>query len=161
MKNTTPVRLLFLFGAVCLTCAAKPPPQPPVIALGENTYSVTREASNTFQRDIEKFKAEARKEAEQFCAAQGKQMKEVSLVTEKPWMTTGFLKATLVFKALTPGEPEPTPAATPVATVLSAAPSGPDDFYTALLKLDDLHKKGIISDKEFETQKKKILKRAN
>lgn len=32
------------------------------------------------------------------------------------------------------------------------------DVYTELLKLDDLRKKGIITEAEFETQKKKILK---
>ncbi len=33
----------------------------------------------------------------------------------------------------------------------------PKDLYTELSKLDELRKKGIITDAEFETQKKKIL----
>jgi len=32
----------------------------------------------------------------------------------------------------------------------------PKDLYTELLKLDDLHKRGILSDQEFEAQKKKL-----
>jgi hypothetical protein len=31
------------------------------------------------------------------------------------------------------------------------------DRYDELIKLDDLRKKGIISEAEFETQKKKLL----
>jgi len=145
-----------------LTCVAKTPDLEPVVPLGDNTYSVVREASNTFMRDIEKLKAEARDAAEKYCAAQGKQMKEVSLVTEKPWPTIGLFKAKLVFKALNPGETESTPTVPTVAAVVSGnAATGSDDFYSALIKLDDLHKKGILTDKEFEAQKKRILKHAN
>ena len=45
----------------------------------------------------------------------------------------------------------------PVSGVVAAAS---DDFYAELLKLDDLRKKGILTEKEFEAQKKKVLKRA-
>lgn len=38
-----------------------------------------------------------------------------------------------------------------------ADPSQHRDTYTELLKLDDLRKKGIISDAEFESEKRKIL----
>ena len=33
----------------------------------------------------------------------------------------------------------------------------PKDTYTELIKLDDLHKRGILTDAEFEAQKKKLL----
>lgn len=33
----------------------------------------------------------------------------------------------------------------------------PSDMYTELLKLEDLRKRGIITDAEFENQKKKLL----
>jgi putative oligomerization/nucleic acid binding protein len=33
----------------------------------------------------------------------------------------------------------------------------PKDTYTELLKLDDLHKRGILTDAEFEGQKKRLL----
>ncbi len=33
----------------------------------------------------------------------------------------------------------------------------PKDVYAELIKLDDLRKKGILSEAEFETQKKKVL----
>ena len=36
-------------------------------------------------------------------------------------------------------------------------PAKPKDVYAELIKLDDLRKKGILSEAEFETQKKKVL----
>lgn len=38
-------------------------------------------------------------------------------------------------------------------------PIAEKDVYTELLKLDDLRKRGIITDAEFEDQKAKILKK--
>jgi hypothetical protein len=35
------------------------------------------------------------------------------------------------------------------------------DLYTELTKLDDLRKKGLITDQEFESQKQKLLNQAN
>jgi hypothetical protein len=35
------------------------------------------------------------------------------------------------------------------------------DLYTELTKLDDLRKKGIITDEEFEIEKAKVLNRSN
>ena len=31
------------------------------------------------------------------------------------------------------------------------------DLYTELIKLDDLHKRGLLTDQEFEVQKKRLL----
>jgi hypothetical protein len=36
-----------------------------------------------------------------------------------------------------------------------------DDLYTELTKLDDLRKKGILTDEEFQAQKKKLLNGSN
>lgn len=33
----------------------------------------------------------------------------------------------------------------------------PDDVYTKILKLDDLRKRGLITDEEFDAEKKKLL----
>ena len=42
----------------------------------------------------------------------------------------------------------------------SATPTQKEDIYSELTKLDDLRKKGIITDTEFDAQKKKILEGA-
>ena len=36
-----------------------------------------------------------------------------------------------------------------------------DDLYAQLTKLDDLRKKGILTDEEFQAEKKKILSHFN
>jgi len=35
-----------------------------------------------------------------------------------------------------------------------------EQLYSDLIRLDELHKKGILTDAEFETEKKKILSRS-
>jgi len=47
------------------------------------------------------------------------------------------------------------PAAAPAEKSLST-----DELYNDLLKLDDLRKKGILSDDEFQAEKKKVLSRS-
>ena len=130
-----------------------------VVAMGDNTFTVTKKASTTFNRDTEALKLGAMQEAEKFCEANGKSLKVVTWSVYKPRFISGYANAKLVFKALNPGEPELTsePAPVPVSGVVAAAS---DDYYAELLKLDDLRKKGILTEKEFEAQKKKVLKRA-
>jgi Short C-terminal domain len=48
-------------------------------------------------------------------------------------------------------------APTVVVNPPSKEPTRTTDVYTELLKLDDLRKKGIITDAEFEAQKKRLL----
>lgn len=135
---------------------------------GDATYTATREAKTTFDRDVEKLKTEALADANKYAETQGKEAKILSVTVKKPWYVTGFPSAKVVFKVLPHGDPELTaPAAAPLA--LAPAPSGTptvgggagnDDLYTALLKLDDLRKRGILTEKEFEQEKKKILDRS-
>jgi hypothetical protein len=151
--------VVFVAGLSLLTCAAKPRVEAPVVDLGNNTFSVTRQATNGFSRDVEKLKSEAQEDAAQYCAARGKQLKVVSLTSEKPLFSLGYASAKIVFKALEPGAVDaPDPAAVsnaPVAAHLS--PTG--DLYNDLLKLDDLRKRGILTEEEFQSEKKKALNR--
>ncbi|XQA67362.1 SHOCT domain-containing protein [Xanthomonas sacchari] len=50
----------------------------------------------------------------------------------------------------------PSPATTGTPT---PAPSAPPDLYAELLKLDDLRKKGLLTEAEFQAQKAKLLSR--
>ena len=129
--------------------------------MGDNTYRITRQASTGLTRDTATLKAEALADATKYCADKGKQLKVVAYSEERPFYTLGFSKAMIVFKALEAGDAELTsePPA-PVATTALEKVSGPGDLYTELLKLDDLRKKGILTDKEFEAEKKKVLRRS-
>ncbi|MRG98969.1 hypothetical protein GIY21_01520 [Xanthomonas sontii] len=53
-------------------------------------------------------------------------------------------------------ERAPSPVTTGTPT---SAPSAPPDLYAELLKLDDLRKKGLLTEAEFQAQKAKLLSR--
>jgi len=142
-------------------------------AMGDNTYAITRIATTGFDRDVAKFRQEAEQDAAKFCASEDKVLKIIAVSTDRPHFGGGFASAKVVFKALPAGDPaltaaEPTPAsaspgATPAPNVAAPAgtlPTYAGDLYTEILKLDDLRKRGLITDKEFEQQKKKLLKKS-
>lgn len=133
-----------------------------VVALGNNTYSITREAKNAFQRDVDKLKSEATDAATKFCADQGKEMRVVSLTGVLPTFSLGYAKAKIVFRAVNPGEPDPVvaPAASAYVPVAERRLTT-DELYSELVKLDDLRKKGILTDDEFQAEKRKLLARSN
>jgi hypothetical protein len=146
--------------------------------MGNNTYSITRVARHALDRDMDALKAEATEDATRFCAARGKQLKVVSMKEEKPWISVGYFKATIVFKALNAGDPELTaapasyaagqppaymassPQPAPAPTAAPEKPVTTGDLYNALMQLDDLRKKGILTDEEFQSEKQKVLKRS-
>jgi hypothetical protein len=133
-----------------------------VSSLGDDTYSITREAKTAFNRDVDKLKASASDDAAKYCSAQGKQLKVTSLSADLPKFGLGYAKAKIIFMALNSGDPRLTSEPAPAA---SAAPAqrrmSTDDLYKDLLKLDDLRKKGILTDEEFQAEKKKLLSRSN
>ena len=128
--------------------------------MGDSTFSITQQAGNAFNRDTDTLKANVKNEAAKYCAAQGKEMKIISLTAEKPLFSMGYTKAKIVFKAFTAGDPELTATTAPTITVAGTqVQSSSGDMYSDLIKLNDLRTKGILTDAEFETEKKKILKR--
>jgi hypothetical protein len=143
-----------------------------IVDLGDNTFSSTYEATTTFNRDVDKLAEMATHAAREFCAGKGREAKIVSITVDKPWMTLGIPKATVVFRALERGDPalsEPVPAAVvrkgmkgnkETERAVAAAAASNDDLYRALLNLDDLRKKGILTEEEFQAEKKKVLARS-
>jgi len=155
------------------------------VSLGNNTYSIKVEAKNALHRDVDKLRTEANEAAASYCAEHGKELRVISMKDKVPIFGMGYAHATITFKALSPGDPEltaapqPAPAAggpvyaaapqpAPAGPVYIAAPVAPverhlttDDLYTELVKLDDLRKKGILTDDEFQAEKKKLLNHSN
>ena len=160
MKTTVRRRIISLtcFGLAFLACGAKSALSDPVVPLGNNTFSITRQASSGFARDTEQLKSDVREEATNYCAAQGKQLKIESLTAKKPMFAMGYASAKIVFKALDANAPElvaPTPGST-ISEKLT--PTG--NLYNDLLKLDELRKRGILTEEEFQSEKKKALSRS-
>ena len=160
--------LLFLLTMAFGTIAQAAPAGQPVIELGDNTYSLTYEAPTTFNRNVDKLVEAAKKEATEFCAGKGRRPKYVSVTVDKPWVTLGIPKAVVVFRALEPGDPELADADV-VAVVRkekkkkadeAPAANAFDDLYNSLMKLDELRKKGILTDEEFQVEKQKVLQRS-
>jgi hypothetical protein len=164
VKINTLGRILSVFVGVALLSRpslshASAATTPEVVQIDSNTFSITREATNAFSRGTTKLKAAVQEDAAKYCTAHGKELKVVYLTSDKPIFSTGFVSAKIVFKALNPGEVEPVPASTPSAVIDSAGrPGGDGGIYDELLKLDDLRKRGILTEEEFQKEKKKVLK---
>jgi hypothetical protein len=168
------LRVGFLFGF--LTLGARAAATSPVHPLGNDTFEIVRQAGNGFVRDVDKLKSEALEQAAAYCAQQHKELKVLSATADKPkLMFTGYAKARVVFKALNADDPElhaPVATALPASSAsytesapatsaaMSATPrTATDTLYSDLLKLDDLRKRGILTEEEFQAQKKKLLEK--
>jgi hypothetical protein len=155
-----------------------------VVPIGNDTFTITCEARTAFNRDTDKLRDKANEEATKYCADHNKQLKVVSLTSKLPMFGTGYARAKITFMALDAGDPRlsnaapagataapvyapaPAYAAAPVVMAAPAAPAPPprlntDELYSELVKLDDLRKKGILTDDEFQAEKRKLLSRSN
>lgn len=159
--------------AMTLFCGPVRAAQNPVIeSISENTYSLTQTATNGFDLDTDRLKERALKHAADFCTDKHKEMKVIDTTVWRPrFRTLGLSYAKVVFKALDADDPElhaPPPA--PPQPILAAGgadsavgataqpQSATDQLYSDLLKLDDLRKRGILTQKEYDAQKKRLLK---
>jgi hypothetical protein len=168
-----PLSPLLLASAMCTGLFAFSPAaraDADVVPLGNDTYSITCEAKTAFTRNADKLKGQASDEATKFCATQGKQLKILSLSGNVPHFGSGYAKAKITFMALSAGDPRlsteaaATAAAAPAPIAVAAVAPGrlsTDELYAELVKLDDLRKKNILSDEEFQAEKKKLLSRSN
>ena len=181
--NTHPARQLLPALSLALVLAGCAASTSNLSRTDDSTYTVIRQGKTAFNRDPEGLAEEAKSDAAKYCADHGKQLKVVSVEMEKPFFSTGYASAKVVFRALDAGDPDladsstivtyngrsRTPYATapgaasrgPVAPAAVAAPakkkSATDALYDDLMKLDDLRKRGILTDEEFQEQKKKLL----
>jgi Short C-terminal domain len=141
--------------------AAETKATPKVVELGDNTYSVTAAANDKFTRNTDKLKAQATDAANDYCTKLGKHLKIVSVTENKGFYLLGdFASATVTFKALDLADPEMSAQTGGAKTLEPTAPLTNEQLYADLLRLDDLHKKGILTDAEFAAEKKKVLERS-
>jgi len=151
-------RFFWLFAAVLAANCAWAEEAPAIASLGDNTYSLTVKAGNKFTRNTQKLRDQAVAAATRFCAKDGKQLKVVSVKEDKSLYLVGpYAQVTLTFKALSPGDRELT--AVTEDPPKPTAPITVDLLTSELTKLDDLRKKGLLTDEEFTVAKKKLLDR--
>lgn len=174
-----PHPVFFIFAALLALGGCKSATH--VTETGPDTYSITYVPNSGMERNTDFIEGEAKDAAQKYCDEHGKTLKILSLTHKKPLILTGYVTATIEFQALNPGDPR---LNEPVAPVAASAPSmgyaqggaqaAPQasgapapavstqitgDMYTQLLKLDDLRKRGILTQEEFDAEKKKILAR--
>jgi Short C-terminal domain len=154
--------LIFLVLSI-VGCAANPG----VVQTAPGVYFISREDKAGVFGNPSAMKADVIREANDFAAKQGKVAIAVS--TNGTSLYPGhFATFDYQFKLVDPDSPEakatnvlvPTPNVRTQVDVRShdaPTPTVKPDVYAELVKLDDLHKKGILTDAEFEAQKKKLL----
>ncbi len=157
MRTNPLVRSFLLLVALVAGNGAWAGETPQVVPQGEDTYSITVKGTHKFTRNTEKLKEQAMTMATAFCAKEGKQLKVVAVKEDKSFYLVGeFPQATLTFKALNPGAPE--------LAAIEDHPKPPppmtaDLLTSELTKLDELRKKGLLTEEEFSMAKKKLLDR--
>ena len=163
MKTKSPVWLILLFTFLMpASLAWAGTPKTKIDPLGDNTYCITVTATSKFTRNTTKLKDVGIVAATEFCTKQGKRFKLVSVDENKTMYIVGDLASTKVtFKALAAGDPElaTVPGDTARPAVMPAPPVTADVLTSELTKLDELRKKGLLTDDEFTAAKKKLLDR--
>lgn len=153
--------------ALALTACSS---NPGVVQISPDTYFISRTDKGGIFGNASKMKAEVIREANDFAAKQGKVAIPLS-TREIPMAIGQFASFDYQFRVVEKDDPEAKrtalipradvvvekteKATTDLRTKEESAP----DLYTELTKLDDLRKKGIITDAEFEAAKKKLLNR--
>jgi len=153
-----------ILGLVALTSQAKE--QDGIVSLGDDTYAATRTASTGWVRNTDKLKALALGDAAAYCAKLQKELKVLNTTTDRPGAPLmGIAYAKVVFKALDANDPElrtPVLGTSPEGVTHAAAVAPPAKsktaiFYDDLMLLDDLRKRGLLTDEQFEARKQKLL----
>ena len=144
--------------------------EPEIVQISPNTYLIIKR-SRTIFGNIAKLKISVLKQAHEFAVGQGKVAIPVSDKTTTTTAGEGLPTYEYQFRLVDADSPdakstgiESSPDAIiesrkkygGALTVNQESESKPD-LYTELIKLDDLRKKGILSDKEFEQQKKRLM----
>jgi hypothetical protein len=164
------LRLVFLLGAISLAAVVNGCFNPGIVKVSPDTYLLSRTDKGGIFGNASAMKADVIREANEFAASQGKIAIPVYLNSSS--MYPGhFATVDYQFRVVDASDPEarrvnlvPGPNVridkTEKATVDVRTKDQTDhqkDIYSELIKLDDLRKRGILSETEFEAQKKKLL----
>jgi hypothetical protein len=160
MRNSYVIALMALIAG----CASNPSP----VQLSPGTYLISREDKGGIFGNPSALKAAVISDANAFAASKGKVAIPIS-THETPSYPLHFASFDYQFKLVDRDSAEAKSTAlapTPNVRVdqhgtttvdVHSDPVTKKDVYAELVKLDDLHKKGILTDAEFESQKKKLL----
>ncbi len=133
---------------------------PEITKTADNNYVITRVDKGGSLSDVASTRQSIIADANKFADGQGKVAVKVSM-KDTPMQIQGYTSIEYKFQLMSKAEADAQAAVSaPVAGgAVVVQQSAPMPMYDALLKLDDLHKRGILTDEEFAAQKKKILDR--
>lgn len=165
------LRLVFVLIALVVAGAGVAGQE--VVQLSPDTYMIIRDSKAGAFASMAKLKAETIAAANSFAASQGKVAVPISSKeTRSVPFTFRWPTFEYQFRLVEPNDPAAkatglsSPTRDGVSVAVDAEPSGQPtanlpsestDIYSQLLKLDELRQKGIITQEEFDEQKKKIL----
>jgi hypothetical protein len=155
--------------AICVIVAGCA--NPGIVQVSPDTYILSREDHAGIFGSASSLKAGVLSDANAFAAAQGKVAIPISAHETPVGVMARWAKFDYQFRVVDKNDPEarrtsllPRPDVVIEKTEkISADFRTKDDspktkdVYSELIKLDDLRKKGILTEAEFETQKKKLL----
>jgi hypothetical protein len=165
------LRLVFLLGVIILAAIVAGCANPGIVKLSQDTYLLSRTDKGGIFGNASAMKADVIREANEFAAKQGKILIPVSL-NESPMHIGHFAQVDYQFRLVDESDPEaklrgnlvPGPNVVIEKTEKTAVEvrtkdqtDRQKDVYSELIKLDDLRKRGILSEAEFEAQKKRLL----
>ena len=167
MKNLSKISLLII--CIFLSCCANPG----IVKLSPDTYMLSRADRAGIFGNTAKLKASVIKDANKFAESMGKVAIPLS-TNETPVYPGHFATFEYQFRVVDKDDPEAkrthlVPRADVVIEKKEEIDSNiktetninkESDTYSELIKLDDLRKKGIITEEEFEAEKTKILNRS-
>jgi hypothetical protein len=159
---------IFLFAlGTLLGCA-----NPDIVQISPDTYLLAREAHGGIFASAAAMKADVIRDASAFAEGQGKVAIPLS-AKEIPMGTGPAQWASIEYQFRVVDKNDPAVRRTqlihnPNVVIQRTDPDAPDtrageqgerakDIYSELLKLEDLRKRGILTNAEFEVQKKKLL----
>ena len=156
-----------LLGATA-TLGACATPEPNMISPGVYMVSRTSAAGSVFV-NMAQLKADTIEAANRFAAARGKVAVVVSMRDERP--VPGFPLVEYQFRLVEPGavkdseivlrkNPDAVIQRNDTMTIKSDVipqKEQPKELYVELLKLEDLRKRGLLTEEEFQSEKKKLL----
>lgn len=152
--------------AALLGCA-----NPSIVPLSPDTYMLTRTDKGGIFGNPSAMKADVLREASEFATAQGKVAIPVSMRETPLVVGVRFASIEYQFRVVDKTDPEARRVSLvprPDVVIEKTEKSSIDiktrdqterqkDVYAELIKLDDLRKRGILSDAEFDAQKRKLL----
>lgn len=140
----------------------------PAVPMGNDTYMISQTSAGGIFRSMSSLKTSVIERANAFAASKGKVAVPVA-GKEAPAYPGHMPSFEYQFRLVDKSDPRAEGGALlprpDMVVEMHQSASGPQgnasskttDVYTELLKLEDLRKRGIISDSEFEAQKQKVL----